>query len=236
MQGRVLIVGGSQAYTGAPYLAAIAALRAGAESVVVMAPEKVAWALNALSPDLMTRKLRGEHLALAHARIIKKLLATADVLVIGNGIGMRKETGALVRVLVRWEGKKVIDADALKLLGKTPVRNAILTPNDGEWQIMQHNSDMRDLQAHNVIVKKGATTLIRSSARSYSIKAHPGLSKAGSGDVFAGMCAGFFSRGASAFVAAQKAARLGNKVAFKVARDMRPLSFLASDLVSEDHK
>ena len=48
---RVLVVGGSEEYSGAVYLAGIAALRSGAESVIVMAPEKVAWALNALSPD-----------------------------------------------------------------------------------------------------------------------------------------------------------------------------------------
>jgi len=86
---RVLVVGGSEEYSGAVYLAGIAALRSGAESVIVMAPEKVAWALNALSPDLITRKLRGKYLALSHKAEIMRQLKTADVLVIGNGATTR---------------------------------------------------------------------------------------------------------------------------------------------------
>ena len=53
--GRLLIIGGSPEYTGAPALAGVAALRSGADSVVVAAPEKVAWAINRLSADLVTR-------------------------------------------------------------------------------------------------------------------------------------------------------------------------------------
>ncbi|HEY4488031.1 MAG TPA: NAD(P)H-hydrate dehydratase, partial [Candidatus Paceibacterota bacterium] len=75
-RSRVLVIGGSEEYAGAPYLAGIAALRTGAESVVIMAPEKVAWTINALSPDLMTRKLKGRYLTKAHERTIRRQMET----------------------------------------------------------------------------------------------------------------------------------------------------------------
>ncbi|MBV9349710.1 MAG: bifunctional ADP-dependent NAD(P)H-hydrate dehydratase/NAD(P)H-hydrate epimerase, partial [Patescibacteria group bacterium] len=133
--GRVLVIGGSEEYVGAPYLAGICALRSGAESVIVMAPEKVAWAINALTPDLVTRKLKGKYLSMTHLPQIRRQLRTADILIIGNGTGTKPGTTRLLRALMEWEGKKVIDADALKVLS-FPVENAILTPNEREWKLL----------------------------------------------------------------------------------------------------
>src|SRR3989344_1565436 len=109
---RVLVVGGSEDYSGAVSLAGIAALRSGAESVVVMAPERVAWAINALSPDLITRKLRGKFLSRAHERAIRTQAKTADILVLGMGAGLHTKTKELMRALMRLPLPKVIDADA----------------------------------------------------------------------------------------------------------------------------
>ena len=164
---RVLVVGGSEEYSGAVYLAGIAALRSGAESVIVMAPEKVAWALNALSPDLITRKLRGKYLALSHKAEIMRQLKTADVLVIGNGATTRSGTAALLRALCEWPGKKIIDADALKALRGNKISNAILTPNSGEWKLLEKNNDIKKLLAKNVIVKKGMPTEILSAKKKF---------------------------------------------------------------------
>ena len=154
--GRVLVVGGSEEYAGAPYLAGIAALRAGAESVVVMAPEQVAWAINALSPDLMTRKLPGRWLSRAHERAIRRMMKTADILLVGNGAGVLPGTAALMRSLMLSPLPKVVDADALKVLRGNAVRNAILTPNAGEWALLEKNNDIEKLlAAKNVIVRRG---------------------------------------------------------------------------------
>ena len=64
--GRVMIIGGSLDYTGTLALAGIAALRSGADIVTVFAPSKVSWALNCLSADLVTRKLKGDYLNKRH--------------------------------------------------------------------------------------------------------------------------------------------------------------------------
>lgn len=230
---RVLLVGGSEEFVGAPYLTAIAALRAGAESVIVMAPEKVAWAINALSPDLMTRKLKGRHLAKAHERTIRKQMETADILVLGNGAGTRAGTAALMRSLMRTPLPKVIDADALKVLRKNEVENAILTPNAGEWRLLEKHNDMKKLSARNVIIRKGAPTRVFSGRRTFSIRPNKGLDKAGTGDVLAGLCAGYLAAGLAPLAAAKKACQTGNKTADVLTKQKKGYYFLASDLAQE---
>ncbi len=235
MTKRVLVVGGSEAFTGAVYLAGIAALRSGAESVIVMAPEKVAWALNALSPDLITRKLKGRHLSPKHATAIKKQLRTADVLVLGNGATTTSGTALLMRSLCEWPGLKVIDADALKALRGNAVHNAILTPNEGEWELLQRHTNIHRLLANgNVMIKKGDPTRILSAKRNFrQPHTNRGLDKAGTGDVLAGLCAGYLAQGLSLWGAAKKAVVTGNTIADILTKKKKGYFFLASDIVEE---
>lgn len=231
---RILVVGGSEEYTGAVYLAAIAALRAGAESVIVMAPERVAWTLNALSPDLMTRKLRGKYLTRAYERAIRKQMKTADILLVGNGATTRPATAALMRALMRSPVQKVVDADALKVLRNNQVSNAILTPNESEWKLLEKNNDIRKLMAKNVIIKKGNPSTILSANKKLTMsRTNPGLAKAGTGDVLAGMCAGYLASGLSPLLAAKKACETGNTIANILTKKKRGYYFLASDLLHE---
>ncbi|OGG79540.1 NAD(P)H-hydrate dehydratase [Candidatus Kaiserbacteria bacterium RIFCSPLOWO2_01_FULL_54_13] len=231
--GRVLVVGGSEEFAGAPYLAAIAALRAGAESVIVMAPEKVAWAINVLSPDLMTRKLKGKYLSRAHERAIRKQMKTADILVLGNGAGVRPGTAALMRSLMRSPIKKVLDADALKVLRDSAVSNAILTPNEREWKLLEKHNDVKKLLMSNVIIKKGFPSKIWTRRVHILVRTNKGLQKAGTGDVLAGLCAGFLAQGLSPFAAAKKACETGNTIANILTKKKKGYYFLASDLVHE---
>ena len=231
--GRVLVVGGSPEYVGALYLAAISALRCGAESVIVMAPEKIAWTLNRLSPDLMTRKLKGAFLTASHEKRIGALLKTADVLLVGNGAGTRPGTATLMQKLMRWKGAKVVDADALKVLRGGAVTNAILTPNEGEWKLLVQRNDIKKLLEENVIIKKGRATKILSHSRTTTVRANLGLTKAGSGDVLAGACAGFVASGFGLEAAAREATTLGNRIANILAKRKKGYYFLASDLLKE---
>ena len=234
---RVLVVGGSEEYPGAVYLAAMSAMRSGDSSVIVMAPTRVAWTLNALSPDLMTRKLPGSHLSPRHERAILKQLKTADVLVLGNGATTRKPAAKLMRRLMRLPIQKVIDADALKVLKGAAIKNAILTPNEGEWRSLVKNSNVRTLQKHNVIIKKGARTEILAASRKSAMpRVNPGLEKAGMGDVLAGLCAGQLAHGNDMFFAAREACALGNKIADILTKRKRGYFFLASDIIGEMKK
>ena len=237
-RSRVLVVGGSEEFVGAPYLAAIAALRAGAESVIVMAPERVAWVINSLSPDLMTRKLKGTYLSRVHERTIQKQMKTADIVVLGNGVGVRSDTRALMRSLMRSPILKVIDADALKALRGSTVSNAILTPNAGEWKSLEKQSNVHALlKRGNVIIKKGFPTKILSGTRTLPLRhTNKGLAKAGTGDMLAGLCAGYLAQGLSLLAAAKKACETGNAMANILTKKKSGHYFLASDLVHEMHR
>src|SRR3989338_11301890 len=138
--GKVLVIGGSSVYVGAPALAGLACLRAGCDWVTIAAPEKVAWAINTLSPDLITHKLKGKALSSSHIHELSSMLPFYDSLILGNGMGISASKKRLVRYLSSLPHPKVIDADALKMVRFQDCRNAILTPHAGELAILIKNS------------------------------------------------------------------------------------------------
>ncbi|OYT54625.1 MAG: NAD(P)H-hydrate epimerase, partial [Candidatus Altiarchaeales archaeon ex4484_2] len=83
--GRVLTVGGSQDYIGAPLLTAVSALRSGADLSIVAAPSFVLERINS-DPNLIYVELGSEHYL--NLGDVKKLLEVRhDALVVGNGLG-----------------------------------------------------------------------------------------------------------------------------------------------------
>jgi len=138
--GSVLVVGGSIDYVGAPALAALAALRSGVDLVTVAAPEKVALTINQRSYDLITKKLPGDFLSPKHFNEISKLAGKADVILIGNGMGLKNESKVLVNKILKLKNPKVIDADALKLANSELIEDSILTPHKKELEILLENN------------------------------------------------------------------------------------------------
>ena len=64
--GIVLVIGGSELYTGAPTfvgMSALASMRTGVDLVYIAAPERAAWVIAEISPDLITVKLKGKYLS-----------------------------------------------------------------------------------------------------------------------------------------------------------------------------
>ncbi|MBI2135858.1 NAD(P)H-hydrate dehydratase [Candidatus Woesearchaeota archaeon] len=213
--GRVLIIGGSKDYIGAVALAGLAAFRSGVDSVVIAAPEKAAYAINALSADLVTKKISGEYFAEKHVKEVIKLADNADVVLIGNGLGRNKKTEKFVRKLVSVleKNKKpyVLDADAIKAVSLNECKNAILTPHAKELEIFLSNSKLniinkikdidtkiKEIQKHltnNIILLKGRIDYIFLKDRVKLNKTgNPGMAKAGTGDVLAGLVAGFLAQ------------------------------------------
>lgn len=235
MEGRILVIGGSEAFPGAVYLAGISALRSGAQSVMIMTPEKVAWAINALSPDLMTVKLPGDHLSMSHKDIISEKVKTADVLLLGNGAGTHKDTATLMKRLMQREEPKVVDADAVKVLENNEVQHAILTPNRAEWELLAKHNDISTLvhSQDTVIIQKNNPTCIHAKDEHVEVSVNEGLHKAGMGDVLAGLCAGSLAQGLSLKDAAVAATKTGNEIAELLAQKKQGYYFLASDLVEE---
>jgi NAD(P)H-hydrate repair Nnr-like enzyme with NAD(P)H-hydrate dehydratase domain len=57
-------------------LAGLAALRTGIDWITIAAPEKVGWAISALSPDLVVKKCKGEYFSLKNYKEIMGLVET----------------------------------------------------------------------------------------------------------------------------------------------------------------
>ncbi len=244
--GRVLVVAGSEDYPGAAALctrACLAALRSGCDYVTLAAPGKVAWAINARTPDIVTKKCAGKRLTTKHAPKIIELARRHDVLCIGSGLGEESRTLASRVITALADMPKVIDADALKAIDLRRVRRAILTPHKMEWQLLCANAkipeDIKRAQTFlndNVVLLKGPADHIVSKTRiAKNTTGTPTMAKAGTGDVLAGLCAGLLAQTGDLFKSACAAAYINGKVGEKLEKKMGR-TFIASDIIGHLHE
>jgi NAD(P)H-hydrate epimerase len=141
--GHVLIVAGSKGKTGAAFMAAKACLRAGAGLVTIGIPESLSEIFQSRVTEEMTLVLPDKGNGTLSQKgldmILDFLKDKADILAIGPGIGVSRDTEALVSGLVRNASKPlVIDADGINALRvrsdilKKAKSTVILTPHPGE--------------------------------------------------------------------------------------------------------
>ena len=133
--GHVLIVGGSLGKAGAPSMASVAAMRAGAGLVTAAVPRSVLSLVAGVAPELMCTPLEnanGLSLDQLDEDSLTKLLKGMTVVGIGPGLGQEGTTPEFVRGFVeRVSLPMVIDADALNALaGRTEVLKRVTAPNE----------------------------------------------------------------------------------------------------------
>ena len=246
--GRVLVVAGSIDYVGAAYLAGMAAFRSGVDAVVVAAPEKVAWAINCLSPDFITKKFKGDFFTTAAIKEITGMSKKFDVTLIGNGIGSNVQTLKFAAAICEEiKGLKVIDADATSAVRIQDVQNAIFTPHHAEYDLLLRNSgcsgELRRVQGiigSNVLLVKGygsrkgqhMDAIISKNKVAYNRTGNAGMTVGGTGDVLAGLCAGLLAQERDLFKAAAAAAYVNGK-AGDLLLQKYGWGFTASDLVEK---
>ena len=216
--GRVLIVGGSAAYRGAPALAALAAQGAGAGVVTVASVEASVGACAAVAPAATFRVLPANADGCIGASLDDvKALGEPTALLVGPGLGRSARSDDLASHLsagARHGVPTVIDADGLNALADEPARlgtlgpNVILTPHPGEMRRLldlaetPRGADMwqatRELAALSgaVVIGKGSPTFVAADNRLFLLaRPNPALAAAGSGDVLAGAVAALAAQG-----------------------------------------
>ncbi len=243
--GRVLIIGGSIDYIGAPALSGLSALRSGADLVTIAAPKKVALAINTISVDLITKKLKGEYINQENISELLELAEKSDAILIGPGIGLNKETkDTLDQFIKKIDKKLVLDADALKLIDSNKVDNYIATPHAKEFEYFFNKKVPKDINSkkelilkysdvNKVILLKGKEDII-SDGKNIKLTnvGNSGMTVGGTGDVLAGLCVGFLSQSNNFFNSASSAAFLNGLVADKL-KKKKGYYFLASDIIKK---
>lgn len=91
--GKVAVIGGSEEYTGAPYYAAIAALRTGADLSHVFCPPQALTPIKCYSPEVIVHPLNLD----SEREVVKQLTAVAKTLVFGPGLGRSKESYSIFK-------------------------------------------------------------------------------------------------------------------------------------------
>ena len=256
--GRLLIVGGSKDYSGAPAIAGMAAIGAGADLVYVAAPEKSAEAIKSTSPDLIVKSLEGGKLSLKHSSEILDMADNVDAVLIGPGAGIDGETSKLFNVLVTKIKKPIVlDADSLKQVDLSLIKNRediILTPHLFEFKSFFNVSDDLKLdidsydfnkvdenitqfqqivrQIKGTVIVKGQHDLILSQTRFRINKSgNAGMTVGGTGDALAGITASLLTQDLNPFDSACLGVFI-NGVAGDRAFDEKGNGFSATDLVS----
>jgi len=206
--GHVLIVGGAFGKAGAPSMASLAALRAGAGLVKAAVPREIVPMVAAVAPELMLQALEGD---------LEALTTGITVVGIGPGLGQEGKTPEFVRDFVkRVKLPMVIDADGLNAFaGKTELlkqaaqgRTIVLTPHPGEMARLV-GMTVKEVEADRIglarkfatehgvtLVLKGWRTLIAHPDGSIAVNTtgNPSMAKGGSGDILTGIVAAMLAQ------------------------------------------
>ena len=235
LSGQVVIIGGDEGMAGAPLLAAIAALKAGAGIVSLVTHRQHIGAIISKQPEIMAWE--PQHLS----RLLKK----CNALVIGPGLGQSQWSRQLLYCCLQYQGPTVWDADALNLIASESIhinnRQSIITPHPGEAHRLTAGKlastdrfALADYLTHHyqaITVLKGAGTLVTDQTLSSICPyGNPVLATAGSGDVLSGIIGALLAQGLTTLSAAQLAVCLHASAADLWAEQHGTLGMLATEL------
>ena len=244
--GHVLVVGGSRGFTGAPSLAAHAAMRADAGYVTVAVPESTLPVFEQTLLEAVKRPLPDEDglIAEGSAEIVRELAQRATAVALGPGLGRGPGPQGLVRhLLAQIELPMVVDADALFQLEPADWPGPrVLTPHEGELaRLLDWPS--KEVAAHRlaavraaverfncVVVLKGPDTLVAAPRRGLIVCSLglPSLATAGTGDVLTGIVGAFLAKGMDAQLAAAAASVAQQRASVEASQRF---GLVASDLI-----
>ena len=256
--GNLLIIGGSEFYSGSPAFAALSAFRAGVDMVKVIAPKRAADIIASFSPVLAAYPLDAKWLTKENLATLISMTESAKTVthgkvavLIGGGMGRTEATQeTIIEYLSDISVSVVIDADAIHAVAEKPEIIAgkpfLITPHNYEFFVLT-KKEVRNLteeekikivqeqakRLQTTILLKGANDII-SNGEEVAINktGSPYMTKGGTGDTLAGIAGAILARGISPFVAGQAAAFI-NGLAGELAAKKFGESLLATDLIDE---
>lgn len=255
--GLMLVIGGSDFYSGSPAFNAMAAFRSGVGMVRVIAPARAANIIASFSPNLAAYPLDGKWLEKKHIPILIEMTESAKIsapgkvaCVIGGGLGRSEETlMSVVEYLKKIDVPLVIDADGIYALAREPNvlrgKKFIITPHAYEFFILTQKKLPDDLEERiemiknesenlgGVILLKGQPDIISDGKEVYLNKTGtPYMAVGGTGDTLAGICGALLARGYDPFLSAKVAAYVNGR-AGEIASAKFKDGLCATDLIEE---
>jgi len=252
--GPALVVGGSEAFPGAPALAARGAARAGSGYIVCCCPEGIRSLLLEKLDEIPVEGWTGGDTGI---QTLVGHLGTrwekAKAMLIGPGMGREDGIRDVVRnFLTRFDGPVVIDADGLYALGSDQQwvaersrGNWIFTPHEGEFRRLSGSesaSDINRLEAARrfaaewnvVLLLKGQPSITAAPDGSVMVNrtGNPSVGTAGSGDVLAGVVTGLLAQGLTSFDAAVCGIHIAGTAADDAVQEGASQSLVASDILN----
>ena len=254
--GLLLVIGGSEFYSGSPALSALAAFKSGVDMVRILAPRRAADIIASFSPNLAAYPLEGKYFdkedlatVISMTESAKAVARGNTAVVIGGGMGRSKEVQeTILEYLEQVSVPVVIDADAIHAVGKKPEiavgKPFLFTPHTHEFFVLTgkevyklpEEEKIKAVQEEaarlqTTILLKGPIDII-SDGKEVALNktGSPFMSKGGCGDTLAGICGALMARGIDPFTAAQAAAYINGKAGEIVAQRLKE-GLLATELI-----
>ena len=218
---KVLFIAGSSNYLGAPYFSALSFLKSGGGLSYLAVPKSISSFIANKGMEIVfipQKETPSGSIALENKDELIEFSEKVDMVVLGPGLSLNKETQKLVRELTKKIKKPLlIDGDGITAISqdiemiKKRKAETILTPHSGEMSritgidIAQINKNKIAIlqqtvkRLNAIIVLKGAHSLIGYPDERVFINTsgNPGMATAGTGDVLSGTIAGMFGLGLS---------------------------------------
>ena len=248
--GKILLLCGSEGYTGAAYLSAMGALRSGAGLVFLGVPESI-YAIEAVKLNEPVVFPLPDSDGMLDATAIAQLenrLNKMDAVLIGCGIGIGYGTEQILTwVLKNARCPVIVDADGITMLRthKDILRGreypTILTPHDGEF-VRLGGTIGEDRMAsaayfarewNCILLLKGHRTCVTDGVTHYrNTTGNPGMAVGGSGDVLAGIITALAGQGVPPLEAAACGAWLHGAAGDLCAGEIGQYGMLPSDMLN----
>jgi ADP-dependent NAD(P)H-hydrate dehydratase / NAD(P)H-hydrate epimerase len=253
MNGKVMIVGGSSDYYGAPVLSGLGSVYSGADLTALFVPSCNFDVSRSLYPDLIVHSFPGRYLDISGVESILEYSKKCDAILLGPGLSDKEETyDALLQIVKGVEIPMVLDSEAIQVFQKIkelPLQQkVVITPHHNEFETLT-GKDIKisgsvsgkivllrtlatDLKIN--ILLKGPQDLLASEEGEILMNetGNAGMTVGGSGDVLSGFITSLIAQGAEPFAACRSAIYILGKAGENLFKQ-KGYCYSASDLAFE---
>ena len=222
--GKIMIIGGSEMFYGAPILSALGAEHSGVDLVFPFIPPMHTDAAKTYSLNFIIQPFTENHLTMKDVKSILNFSKKTDSVVIGPGLGTNPKTKEAVKaILTHLSVPTVVDASALMFLNTFP-KTTVLTPHRGEFKELTGDDPTpknvqkwaKDLKV-TIVCKAPEDIIADEDELAINKTGNALMTVGGTGDILSGVIGGFMAQGMKPFDAGRYATEMLGKIAQDIA-------------------